>query len=437
MKKLLMLFLLLPFFSDGQIVTNFAGGGSTLGDGGPATASIINDPAGIVFDNVGNLYIASGNADRIRKIAPSGIITTIAGTGVGGYTGDNGPATAAKIKFPSDIVFDTVGNIFFGDFQNYVIRRIDITTGIITTVCGNGTMGYSGDNGPATAAIITSPDGLCFDHRGNLYIADGSKQVVRKINTSGIITTFAGTTVQGYNGDGIPATAAQLNYPLSIQADTLGNIYISDQGNYRIRKVNTAGIISTFAGNGIATYTGDGGPATNAQFIPTFIKFDKFQNLYITGDYRIDMIDAAGIFHTIAGTGVASNTGDGGPATAATFYSPEGLALDSCNNLYVSISNVGRIRKITFDTSCGHSSTLTVSSTSPGRINIFPNPTTKNVTITSRDKISEIVITNIVGQAVFTKAYNAVQVQIDVADLPKGMYFIKVNSSEIRKLVKE
>jgi len=356
---LLLSTLLFSIFSEGQIITTFSGGGPTTGDGGPATAALINDPCQLNFDRAGNLYIASGVDYRIRKISPTGLITTIAGTGVQGYSGDNGPATAAQFNFPNGVALDTSGNIFVSDDLYGSIRKIDAATGIITTICGNDVAGYSGDNGPATAAKLYGPLGICFDRIGNLYIADDENNVVRKINSSGIITTVAGTGTYGYNGDGIIATNAQLYSPSDVQADDSGNIYIADGGNARIRKVDTSGIISTYAGTGVATYIGDGMPATSAQFTCTWIKFDHMNNLFISDGtslnprvYKID--HSTGIFYSVAGNGSSINAGDGGPATAASFAGyPSGIAFDECDNLYIgNIASSGdsdRIRKVTFN----------------------------------------------------------------------------------------
>ena len=436
------LLLCLPFFSFSQIITTFGGGGHTLGDGGLATAALINDPGGIVFDKQGNLYIATGVANRIRKIDTLGIITTIAGTGIGGYSGDNGPATAAQIKFATDIALDSSGNIFFSDGLNCTIRKIDISTGIITTVCGNGVSGYVGDNGPASVAQLYSPDAICFDKSGNLYISENNIHVVRKINTSGIITTYAGTGTNGYNGDGMQATAAKLYYPEGLATDDAGNLYISDQANNRIRKVNAAGIISTFAGNGIGTYTGDGIPATSAQFIPTLIKFDLEQNLFITGNYRVFKIDHSGTFYTVAGTGAAINAGDNGPAIAASLKGPIGIAFDNCNNLYVgNVAAVGdsdRIRKVTFNPYCWPLAVNEVKE--PENISIFPTPATDLLHITGIKETTVYTLYEMTGRAVMAGALLPKENEINISNLAMGMYMLQVQyrdgQREIRKIVK-
>jgi len=359
MKRLFFL-LLIPFYANAQIITEFGGGGAVIGDGGPATNAQISDPGQMIFDKTGNLYIASGTGNRIRKIDTTGIITTIAGTGFTGYSGDSGLATAAKFNFPSGIALDTTGNIFIADAGNNAIRKINIVTGIISTICGNGSVGYSGDGGPATAAQLYGPNCIGFDRFNNLFIADCNNNVVRKINPAGIITTVAGIAgTYGYNGDGIPATDAKLYLPTDVQEDDSGNIYIADGGNARIRKVNLGGIISTFAGNGVGTFIGDGMPATAEQLGPELIRFDAAQNLYVSDEnntnLRVYVIDhTTGLLRVVAGNGNSINYGDGGPATAASFAGfPSGLAVDKCGNLFIgnisSTPDSDEIRKVTFN----------------------------------------------------------------------------------------
>ena len=333
-----------------QLINTFAGGGSTLGDGGPATAARVDNPGGIYFDRLGAMYIASGTGCRIRKVDATGVITTVAGTGTAGYSGDGGAATAARLKYPTCIEIDTVGNLYISDGQNFTIRKIDAVTGVITTVCGNGTQGYTGDGGPASAAKLYGPDYISFDRNGNLYIAEPSAHVIRKIDIAGTITTFAGTGTAGYNGDGIPATSAQLNHPLCIIPDTAGNLYLTDGGNARIRKIDNDGIITTIAGNGTGSFSGEGGSAAIATFTPTRLRFGNGGDLYFsTGNYRVAKIGTDGIMTVVAGNGVMANTGDGGPATAASMHHPIDLIFDSCDNMYISVSNHNRVRKVTFN----------------------------------------------------------------------------------------
>ncbi|MGH2768211.1 MAG: hypothetical protein ACRDIF_04545, partial [Actinomycetota bacterium] len=224
----------------------------------------------------------------------SGFISTVAGTGSSGYSGDGGPAASARMKGPRTLAVDSEGNIFIADTMNHRIRKVD-SSGIITTVAGTGSAGYSGDGGPATKARLYWPHDVAVDASGNLYIADSANQVIRKVDPSGIITTVAGTGSAGYSGDGGPATGAKLNEPRGGAVDAAGNIYISDRRNHRIRKVDSSGIITTVAGTGSAGYGGDGGPATAAKLDGARgVGLDGSGNIYIadTGNHRIRRVEA-------------------------------------------------------------------------------------------------------------------------------------------------
>ncbi|MFC2022364.1 clostripain-related cysteine peptidase [Chloroflexota bacterium] len=222
----------------GDIIT-VAGNGTAAfgGDGGAATAASLNVPHGVVLDGAGNLYIADRANHRIRKVDTSGIITTVAGTGAAGFSGDSGPATAASLNGPEGIAVDGTGNLFITDYENVRIRKVDAASGVITTVAGDGTWGFGGDDGPATAASLNGPVGVALDGAGNLFIADFENHRIRKVDTSGIISTVAGNGIAGYTGDGGPATAASLNMPGGVAIDGVGNLFILDTGNNRIRKV--------------------------------------------------------------------------------------------------------------------------------------------------------------------------------------------------------
>jgi sugar lactone lactonase YvrE len=220
--------------------------GSYSGDGGPAARARFKVPESVAFDTRGNLYVADRDNGAVRKISPDGRISTVAGTGVLGYSGDGGPAVKAQLDQPQGFAFDRAGNLYVSDSANNRVRRIDARTGVITTVAGNGRHGYSGDGGPATKARLSDPYGLAFDTKGNLYVAEPDEGVVRRINTGGVITTFAGTGRLGFAGDGGPATKAKLNSPYGLAFDSAGNLYIADNGNGRIRRVDKRGVISTF-----------------------------------------------------------------------------------------------------------------------------------------------------------------------------------------------
>jgi hypothetical protein len=330
-----------------QIIITFAGGGpGGLGDGGAATAATFNNPATIAVDAPGNVYVADMGNNRVRKIDVSGIITTIAGGGAGG---DGIPATAAILHQPNGVCVDGPGNLYITEMASSggnKVRKVN-TAGIISTIAGTGLPGFSGDGAAATLARLNMPSGVAADGAGNIYIADWGNNRVRKINTSGIISTIAGGGT--LLGDGGPATLAQLNNPYSVSPDIFGNLFISDELGYRLRKVNTAGIISTVAGTGVAGSTGDGGPATAALFNqPDGIVADA-GSLYIA-DYsnnRIRRVDlSTGIVTGSAGTGVAGFGGDGSAATAAMLNGPSGVALDVQGNVYISDFVNNRIRRI-------------------------------------------------------------------------------------------
>jgi len=333
-----------------KIISTIAGNGTSgyAGDGGIATSAEINSPYGVAVDGSRNIYIADTGNDVIRKVDSTGKITTIAGTGVQGYNGDGGQATSATLYSPTRAVADQAGNIYIADFYNNRIRKVD-TSGIITTVAGIGTAGYSGDGGPATAAELYWPYAVAVDNLSNIYIADSVNNRIRKVDASGTINTIAGTGFPGVLGDGGPATAAQVNEPEDVAVDNTGNVYIADYGNSKIRKINTSGVISTIAGTGSPGYGGDNGPAISAILnLPTGVAADNAGNVYIA-DYqnnRIRKVDTSGTIATIAGTGTAGYSGDGGPPTSAAINWPEEVAIDTTGNVYIADYNNMRIREI-------------------------------------------------------------------------------------------
>ncbi len=322
------------------------------GDGVLATKASIFLPTGVIVDAAGNLYISDSNNNRVRRVdAQSGLISTVAGNGTSGYSGDGGPATAAMISAPAGLAMDGAGNLYFTDTGNQVVRRVDAVTGIITTVAGvPGVQGYAGDGAAATRANLTFPEAVVFDASGNMYISDSGNNVVRVVNASGIISTFAGTGAPGYNGDGILATTAKLNNPWGLVAGTDGSLYIADMSNNIVRRVTPAGTIQTVAGNQTVGFSGDGGPATAAQLkAPAAMAIDPAGNLYIadSGNNRVRKVSAStGFISTISGTNGEQFFGDGGPATVAELYGPYALFLDSAADLFVADLFHNRIREI-------------------------------------------------------------------------------------------
>ena len=337
------------------IITTVAGNGTAgyTGDGGPATSAEIDAVFREAIDSAGNIYTAEYGDNRIRKIsAATGVITTVAGNGTAGFAGDGGLATNAELKGPQGVTVDSAGNLYIADYLNFRIRKVDVATGIITTVAGSGSGVYSGDGGPATSAGLVAPGEVYVDSVGNLYITDYNGCRIRKVAAgTGIITTVAGNGTVGYAGDGGPATSAELQYPGGVGIDSAGNLYIADQRNDRIRKVSAAtGIITTIAGTGTQGFSGDGGPATSAElYYPGTIAIDSADNLYFSDQFnnRIRKINAGtGVISTIAGVGPATYSGDGGPATSATVSGPLGIGLDSAGNLYLADYGNNRVRKI-------------------------------------------------------------------------------------------
>ncbi|MEP7362270.1 MAG: SMP-30/gluconolactonase/LRE family protein [Acidobacteriota bacterium] len=388
------------------IMSTYAGTGSRTpsGDGGPALSAGFGFPEFVAVDPAGNLYVSDSAAYRVRKITPNGIITTVAGTGVFGYSGDGGPGTSAAITIPQGIACDSAGNVFFADWLSQRVRRIT-PGGRIDTVAGTGQSNFSGDGGLATAAGLAAPVGVAIDPTGGfviadsenarlrrvnaqnlistiagsgqaavpkdgglavdaglslpfgvavsstgiIYVADRGNNRVRRIDTTGKITTAAGTGDIGYSGDGGPGPAARLAYPAGLAVDFGGSLYIADRSNHRIRKVNPQGVISTFAGNGVPGAAGDGGPAATASLLyPTDVAVDASGRVLIadSGNNSIRRVDTNGIISTIAGTGQAGYSGDGGQAVQARFSSPAGVAVDLYGNIIVSDSNNRRVRKI-------------------------------------------------------------------------------------------
>ena len=288
----------------------------------------------------------------VKVSASTGLISTVAGNGVFGYNGDGIAATSAELSSPTGVAVDGAGNIYIADFGNNRIRKVSASTGLISTVAGNGTQGYNGDGIAATSAELDLPVGVAVDGAGNIYIADFGNNRIRKVSAStGLISTVAGNGTQGYNGDGIAATSAELNYPVNVAVDDAENIYVGDTNNDRVRKVSAStGLISTVAGNGTQGYNGDGIAATSAGlYFPDGVAVDSAGNIYIAdaGDNRIRKVSAStGLISTVAGNGTQGYNGDGIAATSAQLYNPNGVAVDSAGNLFIADYSNQRIRKV-------------------------------------------------------------------------------------------
>ena len=332
-------------------ISTYAGNGTRgFADASSATGGELAGPARAALDSGGSLYIADQGNQRIRQVQPSGSISTIAGNGTAGYSGDGHAAISAELYNPFGVIVDGSGNYYIADTYNDVVRKV--TSGAtISTIAGinDEGPGYSGDGGAATSAQLFQPSGLALDSSGNLYIADTANDVIRMVTSGGTITTIAGNNQQTYAGDGGPAVKAGLNSPSAVAVDSAGNIYIADSGNHRIRKISN-GIITTVAGTGTAGFSGDGGPAIAAKLNrPLDVAVDSSGNLYIADNLnsRIRVVLASGAIETIAGNGSFGYTGDGGAAKSGALNFPTGVAVSPSGKIYVADSQNNVIRLLT------------------------------------------------------------------------------------------
>jgi trimeric autotransporter adhesin len=434
--------LLFPMISISQNIIDFAGNGNMgySGDGFPANSGYceLYQPAGICIDKYGNTYIDDCLNNVIRRVNTSGIISTFAGikiAGYGGYSGDGGPATNAELNLPEDVCGDSSGNIYIADYDNGVIRMVN-TSGIISTVAGSGYRGFSGDGGQATSAEMYLPDWVFVDAHQNMYISDLGNNRIREVNTSGVISTYAGNGVAGYSGDGGTATAAETGYPLGIYGDSAGNIYIAQAGENVIRKINTGGIISTIAGNGISGFSGDGGVATSAEIsFPAGLCFDASGNLLFCdeGNARVRIIKTSGIISTIAGNGynapIGGYSGDGGPATAAELSDPDGIAISQYKNVCFADCTNNIVREIVYNP------TGIENITENGDIFIYPNPTNQNLNLQfdkQIDGLATLSVMDIAGREVLNSQISILnsQFSVNVSSLSAGMYFLNVKTKD-------
>lgn len=433
---------LLSNICNGQIVVTMAGTGvpGYSGDGGIATDAKLYYPYSVKPDNNGNWYIADNYNHVIRKINSAGIISTVVGNGYnagsweGGYSGDGGPALNASLSKPADVAFDRVGNMYIAENGNAIIRKVS-TSGIVSTIAGiAGSPGYTGDGGPATSAQIANPIGLVFDTIGNLYFSNNGKNCIRKIDLSGNITTVVGTGIAGFNGDGGPATSAKVRLTGFIAFDGTGNLIVPDYKNHRIRKVDKVGIISTIVGTGALENSGDGFDASLAGIGEMCsVVYDQLGNLFLSDCVKsvVRKIGIDGIITTIAGTGVAGFNGDGAALSTQFATEMHGTAIDNWGNLYIADPFNHRIRKIVFNVGVNDISNSVI------KVLVNPNPTSTEIRITANQPIKEMVVLNMLGQALMKVNPNRKETTLAVSHFPAGIYIVKANGVYAGQFVKE
>jgi len=442
------LLILCPFLIEGQIITTVAGDGigGDSGNNGPATSAEIYYPTYVVFDSHGNFYFTENNHNKVRKVTACGTISTIAGTGVAGFSGDGNAATIAELNGAIGLAIDKFDNVYINDFLNYRIRKIDAVTGIINTFAGNGVSGFGGDNGPATAASISDGADVACDTFGDLYISDHLNNRIRKVDKYGIITTYAGTGIAGYTGDEGPANSAEINSPVAVVCDLSGNLYFSDNNNVRFRRIDIlTKVITTIAGNGLIGFSGDGGPATSAEFWSGggVICVDTSGNLYIADEHnqRIRKVDKAGNIYTAVGNGTSGFSGDGGSALAANIYDPEGVACDIFGNLYIADFANHRIRKVTYEPFGLCPSFVENVFLSNDGLNVYPMPTNAILNIDNIKTPSTYQITSIVGSTLQQGTLQQGNNTISIRSLPSGISLLELLTEEkektVRKIIKQ
>ena len=406
----------------GQIITTIAGNGvqSCFDIMQPATDAGLGGPFSLTIDDNGNLYVANIWCYQIYKINTSGIISLVAGHGPLSYSGDGGPATLAGLNQPTGVAVDHKGNIYIADNLNFRVRKVD-TTGIISTFAGTGVSGYNGDTIAATNAKLSEPQNVMVDKEGNIIIADAGR--IRKVDSNGIITTIARTDFAFWG----------------LCMDTSGSIYATSMifvgspatpRNCYVYKVNTDGTCKIIAGKDTAGYSGDGGPATAAMLnVPFNISSDKKGNLFIAdyGNNLIRRIDEAGIITTFAGDGSFGYAGDGGPASICSFTYPAGVAVDSIGNLYIADDGNNRIRYINTKATGLPQSKL------QSDFNIYPNPSTGKCSImvsSSKLESLHITISSMAGQVVYTKTIST-NLASEFKIVTPGVYLVTASNTEL------
>ena len=409
-----------------QTINPFAGNHTPgyTGNGGPAVAAECFAPLAVAVDNAGNVYFTDQGNSVVRKVNTTGIISTVAGNDTAGYSGDGGPATNARLNQPSGIAVDETGNIYIADDVNNVIRKVT-TAGIIYNFAGDGTAGYQGDAGLATNAKLNAPKGVAVDHLGNVYIADANNNVVRKVTPNGFIYPFAGTGAAGFFGNDSAAVIAKLHLPTAVVVDASGNVIIVDQLNNVVRKVNTFGTMSAFAGTGVYGYSGDGDYADLAKLsTPTELGADALGNVYIAdyGNHVVRKVTSSGKISTIAGNGTSGYSGDGGPALSAELAGPYDVAASSTGKVYITdqISNVVRVI-------LNNAGIDDLQDSSPQELVVYPNPSDGHSTLYLPAGCNNgvVTITDMMGRTIETTTL-AGKNGFTLSGIPNGNYIVRL-----------
>jgi sugar lactone lactonase YvrE len=419
-------------------ITTIAGDGITqyIGDGSPAHSYSLAMPKGMCMDRNGKMYIADYANNRIRTLYHD-TLNTICGDSLADDLGDWGLAINARLKNPGGVSMDSAGNIYITEVYNNIIRKIDAQTNIIHTICGTqGTSGYGGDGSAATGAHLANPGGAFADKAGNLYIPDYDNHRIRKVNVAdGKINTIAGTGTNGYSGDNSAAVNAKLSYPSSVYVDSIGNVYFTETGNHTVRRIDAgSGIITTVAGSGVQGYTGDGQAATAAKLSePNGVCVDKQGNIYIS-DYSNNVIRAVttdGKIHTIAGTGAYGYTGDNGAPLQATFRGPTAVRVDDSGYIYIADGFNSVIRRISPLNTIITGVTNTVAAT----ITAYPNPAHHTLHIDHVPANAQYVMMNMVNAEMQRGSLIAGNNELPLQELPAGIYLLQLMCATQEKQV--
>ncbi len=433
MKKLILItivFLSLFCGAQAQVIVTAAGNGIAgySGDGLLAVDAELRLPQGVVLDDSGNLYICDVNNGCIRKVSPGygGIITTIAGTGTPGYNGNHALGIYTQLNGAYDVAIDHNGNVYIPDAGNNCIWKVNPADSIFM-IAGTSIAGYNGDGIPATAAQVNSPIGIAVDIIGNVFFIDAYNYRIRRIDTNGIITTIAGTGVAGFSPDGSQADTVKLDLIGSIRIDKSGNLFFTD--NVRVRKIDSAGIITTIAGNGIIGYSGDSGMATSAEIGGSAIAIDSAGDIFIadgSSSNRVRMVNTAGFIYTIAGNGIGGYSGDNIDPLLAHICAPTGVAVNNMGEIYIGDMCNNRVRLVTM-----HPLDANKRITTPDDVTIFPNPCDQyfNIQVNQAiDEMAEVSVSNIVGEIVSKLQMKTNKPVTVPANWPPGVYIINATT---------